>query len=57
MLEAVGIAKNSTWRYAFVRSTVGGLEMKLGREVVWTAKKNLAQRIPTLPHFTIQRDH
>ena len=43
------------WQYAFVRATSGGLEVKLGDEVVWTAKKHPANRDPTLPHFTMQR--
>ncbi len=55
MLEAIGTAENAAWRYAFVRATSGGLEVKLGREVVWTARKAPANRIPTLPHFTMRR--
>jgi hypothetical protein len=55
VLEAIGTAKKSAWQYAFVRATSGGLEVKLGREVVWTATKGPANRDPTLPHFTMQR--
>ena len=55
VLEAIGTAKKSAWQYAFVRATSGGLEVKLGREVVWTATKAPANRNPTLPHFTMQR--
>jgi hypothetical protein len=55
VLEAIGRAEKSAWQYAFVRATSGGLEVKLGREVVWTAKKSPANRNPTLPHFTMQR--
>lgn len=55
VLEAMGTAENAAWQYALVRATSGGLEVKLGREVVWTARKAPANRIPTLPHFTMQR--
>jgi hypothetical protein len=56
VLEAIGKVEKAVWQYAFVRATHGGLEVKLGRQVVWTAKKAPANRIPTLPHFTMQRD-
>lgn len=56
VLEAIGTAKKSAWQYAFVRATSGGLAVKLGRDVVWTAPKAPANRNPTLPHFTMQRD-
>lgn len=56
VLEAIGTAKKAAWQYTFARATSGGLEVKLGREVVWMAKKAPAQRNPTLPHFTMQRD-
>jgi|SRR5579884_2448351 len=55
VLEAIGTAKKSTWQYAFVRATSGGLEVKLENQVVWTAEKAPANRIPTLPHFTMRR--
>jgi hypothetical protein len=55
VLEAVGTAEKSAWQYAFARATSGGLEVKLGREVVWTAPKHPANRNPTLPHFTMRR--
>jgi hypothetical protein len=55
VLEAIGMAKESAWQYAFVRATSGGLEVKLGRQVVWTARKAPANRVPTLPHFTMRR--
>ncbi len=56
VLEAIGTAKKAAWQYAFVRATSGGLEVKLGREVVWMAEKHPANRNPTLPHFTMRRD-
>lgn len=56
VLEAIGTAEKADWQYAFVRATSGGLEVKLGTEVVWTAKKYPANRDPTLPHFTMQRN-
>ncbi|OWK43184.1 hypothetical protein FRUB_02783 [Fimbriiglobus ruber] len=55
-LEAIGEADKAEWQYAFVRSTSGGLEVKLGNEIVWTAGKHPASRVPTLPHFTIRRE-
>jgi hypothetical protein len=55
VLEAVGTAEKAGWQYAFARATSGGLEVKLGDEVVWTAEKHPRNRIPTLPHFTMQR--
>ncbi len=55
VLEAIPTAKDSAWQYAFVRATSGGLEVKLGNEVVWTANKAPASRNPELPHFTMSR--
>ena len=55
VLEAIGTEEKSAWQYAVVRATSGGLEVKLGREVVWTARKGPANRISTLPHFTMRR--
>jgi hypothetical protein len=52
ILEASATAQEPSWQYAFVRATSGGLEVKLGRDVVWTAEKAPAQGNPTLPHFT-----
>lgn len=55
ILEAVGTAEKGEWRYAFARATSGGLEVKRGDEVVWSAKKHPANRNSKLPHFTMQR--
>lgn len=55
VLEAVGPADGAEWQYAFARATSGGLEVKLGDAVVWTADKHPRNRVPTLPHFTMQR--
>src|SRR5262245_14580406 len=55
VLEAVGTAEEADWQYAFARATSGGLEVKLGDAVVWTAPKHPANRNPKLPHFTMQR--
>ena len=52
-VEAIGTVKKSVWQYAFVRATSGGL--KLGNRVVLAAEKYPAQRIPHLPHFTMQQ--
>jgi hypothetical protein len=56
LLEAIGTAEKANWQYALVRSTSGGLEVKLGNEVVWTAPKAPPNRNPRLPHFTMSRD-
>lgn len=56
ILEAVGTVEKAEWHYACARATSGGLEVKLGDEVVWSAKKHPANRDPKLPHFTMQRD-
>ena len=55
VLEAVGTAEKAEWQYACVRATSGGLEMKLGDEVVWIAKKHPVNRDPKLPHFSMRR--
>jgi hypothetical protein len=55
VLEAIGTAEQAQWQYAFVRATSGGLEVKLGDRVVWTAPKAPANRVPTLPHFSMRR--
>jgi hypothetical protein len=55
MLEAIGTAEAADWQYAFARATSGGLEVKLGTDVVWSAKKHPANRVSTLPHFSMQR--
>ncbi len=55
VLEAIGTAEKAEWQCAFVRATSGGLEVKFGAEVVWTAKKHPANRNPKLPHFVMQR--
>ena len=55
VLEAIGTADKAEWQCAFVRATSGGLEVKLGDEVVWSAKKYPANRNSKLPHFTMQR--
>ena len=55
IIEAIGTAEKADWQYAFARATSGGLEVKMGDEVVWTAKKHPANRDPKLPHFTMQR--
>jgi hypothetical protein len=55
VLEAIGTPEKATWQYAFARATSGGLEVKLGDEVVWTARKGPPNRNPKLPHFSMQR--
>src|SRR4051794_6904411 len=55
VLEAVGPGDRADWQYALVRATSGGLEVKLGDRVVWTARKQPPNRVPTLPHFSMRR--
>jgi hypothetical protein len=55
VLEAIGTAEKAAWQYALVRATSGGLEVKLGDAVVWTAPKHPPSRIPKLPHFSMLR--
>jgi hypothetical protein len=43
------------WQYAFVRQTSGGLEARLGDEVVWTAAKRPGEDDPSKPHFRLLR--
>jgi hypothetical protein len=56
LLEAVGTAEKAEWQCAFARATSGGLEVRLGDQVVWTAAKAPPNRDPKLPHFTMRRD-
>ena len=55
ILEAIGTAEKAEWQCAFARATSGGLEVKRGDELVWSAKKHPANRDPKLPHYTMQR--
>ena len=55
VLEAIGTADKADWQYAFVRATSGGLEVKMGDEVVWTAPKHPNGRNPKSPHFVMTR--
>jgi hypothetical protein len=45
----------AVWQYACVRSTSGGLEVRHGDEVVWTAKKHPVGKDPKSPHFVAWR--
>lgn len=56
VLEAIGTAEKAGWQYALVRASSGGLEVKLGNELVWSVKKYPEHRNPVLPHFTMRRD-
>lgn len=55
MLEAIGTAEKAVWQYAFARATSGGLEVRMGDTVVWTAPKHPPNRRPALPHFSMRR--
>jgi hypothetical protein len=43
------------WQFAFVRQTSGGLEARLGDEVVWSAQKRPFEDDPSQPHFRLRR--
>ena len=52
MIEAFRISDGDyQWQYAFVRQSSGGLEAKLGDEVVWTSVKQPGEDGPSQPHF------
>jgi len=55
LLEAIGTAKKAEWQYAFARATSGGLVVKRGDEIVWTAVKNPPSQKSTHPHLVMQR--
>jgi hypothetical protein len=55
ILEAIKTEDKTEWQAAFVRATSGGLEVKLGDELVWSAKKHPANRNSKLPHFSMHR--
>lgn len=42
----------SQWHYALARQTSGGLEARLGEQVVWTAPKHVYRGDPTKTFFT-----
>jgi hypothetical protein len=53
VLEAIGTAENAEWQFACVRATSGGLEVRWGDDLVWTAAKHGNARNPKMPHFAI----
>jgi hypothetical protein len=55
VLEAIEAEDKADWQYAFVRATSGGLEVKMGDEVVWTAPKHPNGRNSKSPHFVMLR--
>jgi hypothetical protein len=46
-LEAVPGEGGPTWQYAFVRQTSGGVEARLGDEILWTVPKHVPRKDPT----------
>jgi hypothetical protein len=56
VLEAIGTAEKADWQCSFVRATSGGLEVRRGGEVVWSAPKHPANRNPKLPHFAMRSE-
>jgi hypothetical protein len=55
LLEAVVIDKRPRWQYAFSRSTSGGLEVRLGKQVVWTVEELADTESRTQPHIVLRR--
>jgi hypothetical protein len=55
VLEAVGTAEKAEWQYAFARATTGGVEVRRGEDLVWTAAKSPPGQVPTLPHLVLRR--
>ena len=54
-IEAVRDNGKLRWQYAFSRATSGGLEARLGTQIVWTAEKFPPNRDPRAPQVTLQR--
>lgn len=55
LLEAVRQGDRSRWQYGFARATSGGLEARLGGQVVWSAGKFANTQVRTLPQMTVRR--
>ena len=54
-LEAVGSPEDAVWQYACSRATSGGLEVRWGDELVWSAPKHPGGKDPKRPHFAAQK--
>ena len=52
-VEAVAGKSGPEWQYAFIRQTSGGVEARLGDEVLWTQPKHVARRDPTKPFISL----
>lgn len=55
LLEAVVVDDQPRWQYAFSRATSGGLEARLGDELVWKAERFADSQSRTKPHITLKR--
>jgi len=54
ILEAVpGPEGRMEWQYALARLTSGGVEARLGEQVVWTIEKHTPRRDPSKPFFSL----
>jgi hypothetical protein len=55
LLEAVVIDERPRWQYAFSRATSGGLEARLGKEVIWKVEQLADTATPTKPQIVLRR--
>jgi hypothetical protein len=55
LLEEVVLNDRPRWQYAFARTTSGGLEARLGDEVVWKVPRSTNTASRTKPQITFQR--
>ncbi len=55
VLEAVDDGKDRRWEFACARATSGGLEMRLDKDVIWTALKFPDDKQTLLPHISLRK--
>jgi len=55
VLEAIDDGTSRRWEYACARATSGGLEMRLDKDVIWTAVKFPDSTQITKPHINLQK--
>jgi hypothetical protein len=55
LVEEVVLDDRRRWQYAFARATSGGLEARLGDQLVWKVTRSTNTTSRTSPHITFQR--
>ncbi len=55
LVEEVVLDDRPRWQYAFARATSGGLEARLGDQLVWKVPRSTNTTSRTNPHVTFQR--